>query len=252
MPSLAERVVTVSAELGVRILAPIERWIGRRSPIGDTAFYDPAVLSWTDEFEGHWLEIREELDAVLTDRDAIPAFQDLSVDQIDLSDDERWKTYFLFGYGFEVPEHTAACPRTAELVRAIPGMKTAMFSILAPGKHIPHHRGPYKGVVRYHLGLTVPEPAADCRIRVGDEIRHWDEGASLLFDDTYDHEVWNETDGERVVLFLDVVRPLTGIAGHINRVLLWVIAHSPLVADARRRQRRWTAEHSRPETVAVS
>ena len=106
---------------------------------------------------------------MLVDRAAIPAFQDISVDQIDLSDDDRWQTYFLFGYGFEVREHTAACPRTTELVRAVPGMKTAMFSILAPGKHIPHHRGPYKGVLRHHLGLIVPEPAQDCRIRVGDE-----------------------------------------------------------------------------------
>ena len=120
-------------------------------------------------------------------------------------------------------------------------MKTAMFSILAAGKHIPNHRGPYKGVLRHHLGLIVPEPAADCRIRVGDEIRHWTEGGSLVFDDTYDHEVWNDTDGERVVLFLDVVRPLTGVAAHINTALLWLIAHSPLIADARRRQARWTA-----------
>jgi beta-hydroxylase len=240
---IGERIVAPSTELGVRILEPIERWIGRRSPVGDTPFYDPATFPWIADLEDSWTDIRDELDAVLTDRDAIPAFQDISVDQIELSDDDRWKTYFLFGYGFEVAEHTAACPRTAELMRAVPGMKTAMFSILAPGKHIPNHRGPYKGVLRYHLGLIVPEPAEGCRIRVDDEIRHWNEGASLLFDDTYDHEVWNDTDGERVVLFVDVVRPLTGVARHINTALLGLIAHSPLIGDARRRQRQWTAEH---------
>jgi aspartyl/asparaginyl beta-hydroxylase (cupin superfamily) len=237
-----ERIVTVSAVLGVVILLPIERWIGRRSPVGDTPFYDVAQFPWIAELERHSAQIRAELEQVLTDRSAIPAFQDISVDQVDLSDDDRWQTYFLFGFGFEVPEHTAACPRTAELVRAVPGMKTAMFSILAPGKHIPHHRGPYKGLLRHHLGLIVPEPAEACRIRVGDEIRHWTEGASLLFDDTYDHEVWNDTGGQRVVLFLDVVRPLTGAARRLNTGLLWVIAHSPLVRDARRRQARWTAD----------
>jgi aspartyl/asparaginyl beta-hydroxylase (cupin superfamily) len=236
------RVVTVSAELGVRIIEPIERWIGRRSPVGDTPFYDTARFAWVAELERHWTEIRAEVEEVLRDRSAIPAFQDISVDQIDLSDDDRWQTYFLFGYGFEVAEHTAACPRTTELVRAVPGMKTAMFSILAPGKHIPNHRGPYKGVLRHHLGLIVPEPAQACRIRVGDEIRHWTEGGSLLFDDTYDHEVCNATGGRRVVLFLDVVRPLAGVARLLNSALLWVIAHSPLVRDARRRQARWTAE----------
>ena len=54
--------------------------------------------------------------------------------------------------------------------------------------------------------------------------------------------MWNDTDDERVVLFLDVVRPLTGVAAHINTALLWLIAHSPLIADARRRQARWTAK----------
>ena len=56
--------------------------------------------------------------------------------------------------------------------------------MLSPGKHIPAHRGPYKGVLRYHLGLKIPEPREGCRIRVGEEVRHWEEGASLLFDDT--------------------------------------------------------------------
>jgi aspartyl/asparaginyl beta-hydroxylase (cupin superfamily) len=236
-----ERVVTVTAEQGVKVLEPIERWIGRRSPVGNTPFVELERFPWVAELEAHWEEIRAEVERVLEDRDAIPPFQEISVDQVDLSDDDRWVTYFLFGYGFEVEEHTAACPRTTELVRAVPGMKTAMFSILAAGKHIPHHRGPYKGVLRHHLGLIVPEPTADCRIRVGEEIRHWTEGGSLVFDDTYDHEVWNDTDGQRVVLFLDVVRPLTGMAAHINTALLWLIAHSPLIADARRRQARWTA-----------
>ena len=100
------------------------------------------------------------------------------------------------------------CPRTAALMREIPGMTTAMFSILSPRKHILDHRGPYKGVLRYHLGLIVPRDAEACRIRVGEDIRHWEEGKSMIFDDTFNHEVWNDTDETRVVLFVDVLRPL--------------------------------------------
>jgi len=250
--ALRERIVTVSAEIGVKILEPIERWIGRRSPVGDTPFYDNDKFPWIAGLQSHWQEIRAELEPLLADRDAIPAFHDISVDQVDLSGDRQWQTYFLYGYGFEVPEHTAACPRTAELCRAVPGMKTAMFSILQPGKHIPHHRGPYKGVLRYHLGLIVPEPNERCRIRVGDEWRHWTEGGSVVLDDTYDHEVFNDTDGTRVVLFLDVVRPLTGFAEKLNRFLLWVIAHSPLVSDARRRQQQWTANVEQRRAATTS
>ena len=100
------------------------------------------------------------------------------------------------------------CPQTAALMREIPGMTTAMISILSPRKHILDHRGPYKGVLRYHLGLIVPEDAEACRIRVGEDIRHWQEGKSMVFDDTFNHEVWNDTDETRVVLFVDVLRPL--------------------------------------------
>ena len=103
-------------------------------------------------------------------------------------------------------------------MREIPGMKTAMFSILSPRKHILDHRGPYKGVLRYHLGLIVPEDAESCRIRVGEDFRHWEEGKSMIFDDTFNHEVWNDTDETRVVLFVDVLRPLPEPEATINRV----------------------------------
>ena len=137
----------------------------------------------------------------------LPNFQDISKDQIEITNDDRWKTFFLYGYGFEAKLGVEMCPKTAALMREIPGMKTAMFSILSPRKHILDHRGPYKGVLRYHLGLIVPRKAEKCRIRVGEDIRHWQEGQSLMFDDTFNHEVWNDTDETRVVLFVDVLRP---------------------------------------------
>ena len=160
------------------------------------------------EVERNWPIIREELDRILVDRHKLPNFQEISKDQIEITDDDRWKTFFLYGYGFKTDLGTQMCPRTAALMERIPGMTTAMFSILAPGQHILHHRGPYKGVLRYHLGLIVPARKEDCRIRVGEEIRHWEQGKSLIFDDTYDHEVWNDTDETRVILFVDVIRPL--------------------------------------------
>ena len=96
---------------------------------------------------------------MLERRDALPNFQDISTDQATITDDDRWKTYFLYGFGFRSDANCARCPETARLVAAVPGMQTAMFSILAPGKHIPEHNGPYKGVIRYHLGIKVPRDA---------------------------------------------------------------------------------------------
>ena len=116
---------------------------------------------------------------------------------------------------------------------------TAWFSILAPGKHIPPHRGLYAGVLRYHLGLVIPEPKQQCRIRVEDQVHHWDEGRGMLFDDTYDHEVWNDTDGVRVILFMDVLRPLPPPLALLNKLIIKGIALSPYVQDAKKNQEKW-------------
>jgi aspartyl/asparaginyl beta-hydroxylase (cupin superfamily) len=102
-----------------------------------------------------------------------------------------------------------------------------------------HDRGPYKGVLRYHLGLIVPEDAESCRIRVGEDICHWEEGKSMVFDDTFNHEVWNDTDDTRVVLFVDVMRPLPFPESLINRLIVKAIGLSPFVLDAKRNQQAW-------------
>ncbi len=237
--SLWERVVEWTIAVGERILVPIERFIGQRSLVGDETFFPLARFPWVAHVEQNWETIREELLGVLEDREALPNFQDISKDQIEITDDDRWKTFFIYGYGFQADLGVEMCPRTAALMREIPGMTTAMLSILSPHKHILDHRGPYKGVLRYHLGLIVPRKAEQCRIRVGDEIRHWEEGQSMIFDDTFNHEVWNDTDETRVVLFVDVLRPLPFPDSLINRAILKAIAFSPFVLDAKRNQRSW-------------
>lgn len=237
--SLWDRTVQLTIAVGERILAPIERWIGRRSLVGDATFFPVERFPWIAEVEAHTDVIREELERVLADRDALPNFQDISKDQIEITDDDHWKTFFLFGYGFRARMNTEMCPRTSEIMQRIPGMTTAMFSILSPRKHILDHRGPYKGVLRYHLGLIIPQDRESCRIRVGDDIRHWEEGKSLIFDDTFNHEVWNDTDETRVVLFVDVIRPLPFPESLINKLIIKVIGISPFVQDAKRNQEAW-------------
>jgi beta-hydroxylase len=237
--SLWDRVVQWTIAGGERILVPVERFIGRRSLVGDATFFPVERFPWIQHVEENWTVIREELERVLDDHAGLANFQDISKDQIEITDDDRWKTFFLYGYGFKAKLGVEMCPRTAALMEQIPGMKTAMFSILSPRKHILDHRGPYKGVLRYHLGLIVPSDAEACRIRVGDDIRHWQEGKSLVFDDTFNHEVWNDTDETRVVLFVDVLRPLPFPESLINRLIVAAIGYSPFVLDAKRNQEAW-------------
>jgi beta-hydroxylase len=108
--------------------------------------------------------------------------------------------------------------------------------------HIKRHRGSYKGVLRCHLGLIVPEPRANVRMTVGDALVHWDEGKCVIFDDTHKHEVWNDTDSIRVVLLFDIRRPLPAWLTHVNKALLGLAAYLPEVRRAARTQREWEAQ----------
>lgn len=226
-------------KFGRKILLQVHKAIGRASLVGNTPFFSKACFPWAKELENNWHVIREELDRVLHHRDDLPNFQDISPDQKHLSKGDKWKTFFFFAYGLEAPANAARCPRTMALLKAIPGAQTAFFSILSPRMHIPAHCGPYKGVIRCHLGLVVPKPERDCRLRVADTIAHWKEGKTLFFDDTFEHEVWNETDGVRVVLFMDVLRPLRFPMSAINRFVIKAIAASPFVTDAKKNHDAW-------------
>ncbi|WP_299484721.1 aspartyl/asparaginyl beta-hydroxylase domain-containing protein [Acaryochloris sp. IP29b_bin.137] len=227
-------------QVGAPILQQFEKLIPHYSKVGDAPFLDVSQFEWTQTLEMNWEMIRQELDGVLTHSERLPNFQDISPDQAtSTSKDDLWKTYFLYGYGCRAEQNCQRCPETTRLIEQIPGMKTAFFSIMLPGKHIPEHRGPYKGVVRCLLGLKIPEPNEACRIRVHDQIRYWQEGKTMVFDDTYLHEAWNETDQIRVVLFLDIVRPLRFPLSWLNQVLIQLIAWSPYIRDAQANQKKW-------------
>jgi len=243
--TVRERVVDTTTRIGEKAVRWTDGYFGRHSLVGDHTFFDPGSFDWVRRLEDGAPVIRKELDEVLRYHDDLPNFQDISTDQYSITDDDRWKTFFFYGYGFTAGKNVERCPATARLLREIPGMTTAMFSILSPHKHIPPHGGPYKGVLRYHLGLMVPEPADQCGIRVGDDVRHWREGGSLVFDDTWEHEAWNRTDGTRVVLFVDFKRPLAGAAKVLNEAVLKLIGFSPFIQDAKARHNAWEKRFER-------
>ncbi|MCC5669482.1 aspartyl/asparaginyl beta-hydroxylase domain-containing protein [Nostoc sp. CHAB 5784] len=216
-----------------------EKLIRHFSLIGDATFYDSHQFSWVVDLESNWTTIRKELEEVLKYEDYLPNFQDISPEQYYLTKDNRWKTYFFYAYGLKAENNCQICPETSRLIEKVPGMKTAFFSILLPHKHIPEHCGPYKGVIRYHLGLIVPQPKENCRIRVGNDFGYWEEGKSLIFDDTFEHEVWNDTDANRVVLFLDVLRPMRFPFSVINELIIKLISWTPFIQDALLNQKEW-------------
>lgn len=195
---------------------------------GERTFFESEEYPWVADVESEWMAIRKELEKLMLHREEIPNFQDYSEGQRALTQDDQWKTFFFFAFGNKEKENCERCPETVRILEKIPGMNTAMFSILGPGKHIPPHRGPYKGVLRYHLGLIIPKPEGSCRIRVGSDIRAWKEGKSLIFDDSHEHEVWNDSDSYRVVLFVNFVRPTIFPLSAVNQSILWMRGRRPL------------------------
>jgi ornithine lipid ester-linked acyl 2-hydroxylase len=233
-----ERPGTVT-RLFMAIVAFVERLNLKLSRLGNPCVHDLAAFPWAASVEREWRVIRDELDRVLLRKAELPNVQDLTAEAAALSRDAGWKIFPLVAYGLRSQPNIDLCPETWRILQAIPGLTTAMFSILEPGKRIPPHRGPYNGVLRLHLGLIVPEPHERLAIRVGPERRHWQEGQALIFDDAYEHEAWNETAGVRVVLFVDFEKPLRFPASALNRLLLGLAVFTPFVREGGDKLRRW-------------
>lgn len=122
--------------------------------------------------------------------------------------DKGWKRFYLKWYSASCdPLAQKLCPQTCALLQAMPNVKLAMFSILEPGSRIVEHSGLFRGCYRYHMGIETPQDDG-CFINVGGEQYSWRDGQDVLFDDTFMHFVNNNTQKRRIVLFLDVERPL--------------------------------------------
>jgi len=170
-------------------------------------------------FDKNYPIIKKELEQVLPHKNDMPRYHELDKYQKRISgrkDTEKdWRIFYLNGMGIKVTENYRRCPETAKLVDTIPNIFQAFFSILDGGKSIPDHKGPYRGFLRYHLGLKVPEENPPT-IRVKDHFYTWKEGESILFDDSFNHEIYNECKDIRVVLIVDVMRPLPIFAHQVN------------------------------------
>lgn len=116
---------------------------------------------------------------------------------------QGWDVFGLYAFGRKLAQNCALCPQTTRLIEQVPGLTTAGFSSLKPGTHIAPHTGYTNAVLRCHLGLIVPD---GCKMRVGSEVRQWEEGKALIFDDTVEHEVWHNGDRPRIILLLDFLR----------------------------------------------
>ncbi|PBC11905.1 aspartyl/asparaginyl beta-hydroxylase domain-containing protein [Mesorhizobium sp. WSM3859] len=162
------------------------------------------------KFAAAWQDIRDE--ALAAKLNKAPRFHDIMPEQADISanDGLDWRMFVLKAYDMTVPENLARMPVLSRLLTECPEVKSAAVSFLAPRKHIPPHRGPFRGIMRFHLGLVIPKqpdgrPATI--MMINHEERRIADGECMLWDDTFEHEVTNNSDQPRVALLLDVWRP---------------------------------------------
>lgn len=215
---------------------------------GDKPFFDKKLLSATDDLEAAYPLIRNEVDEVMKRYNELAPFQTMSPDQEYLSQDEGWKFFFLKCAGVNFRKNQAMMPLTMKVIKQHPQIVSAYLSILAPQKRLPPHRGPWPGVLRAHLGVIVPDSQRGRPyLTVARRDYYWKEGKVVLFDDTYEHEAHNPTNFIRVVLFMDVIRPMRFPWNVINRVLISFVWIFPYVWVALLRHRKWSKKfHAEP------
>jgi beta-hydroxylase len=188
------------------LMAPINTFMYLFSRVPNTPYIDVALFPSLKALTDNWREIREEAMALMRvgQVKASDQYNDIGFNSFFKS---GWKRFYLKWYDDSHPSAKELCPKTVALLKQIPEVKAAMFTELPPGSRLVRHRDPYAGSLRYHLGLLTPNDNA-CYIDVDGERYAWRDGESVMFDETYIHYAENATQGDRLILFCDIERPL--------------------------------------------
>lgn len=183
-------------------------------------FFRREMFDWVPELEKRTPEIRAEMIAALGEatEEFQPYVQYAAGEPVnqwaELNHSRQWTSFHLYRAGKPVPQNIERCPKTAEALKLIDAVHLAgtcpnvMFSVLQPKAKIPPHHGESNARLVAHLPLVVPE---NCLFRVGYDNRRWVEGEVLIFDDTIEHEAWNDSDEIRVVMLFDVWNPMLSV-----------------------------------------
>jgi len=238
--------------IGKRARTGMNRFLSRFSLVPLDPILDTADFPWLRGLEAAAPAIQEEAKQVLRHIEAVPPINELSPDHREVAKEGGWRSFFLVGYGQRVEANCVRCPATMDALARVPGLVTALFSILEPGMHVGRHCGISKCIVIAHLGLFVPRAAERCRMQVEDRWVHWREGATFVFDDTFPHEVWNDTSENRVILLVQFQRPMSLIGRIITRILVWIVRKSPYIQDANANMNYWERRFQDSEARANS
>jgi len=216
----------------------IQPWFRGKNTLGVKKFYDADTVPITCDLESNFKDIRKEYDRIIKRYDEFAPFQTISPHQTYISNDDRWRMFFLKGAGLWFRKNCKLMPVTSTILRRHPYVVSAYVSVLGPRKKLNPHSGPYSGVLRLHLALDIPHPHR-CYMMVGGKRAYWREGHCLFFDDTYEHWAVNNTDELRAVLFMDVLKPLPRPLNWLNYFIVYTSRVFPYVFIPWFRHKRW-------------
>lgn len=220
--------------LGKRLRNPVNAFLAHQSLIPDTPVIPADYLPELAISHRQWQEIRDEAVRLLAGRKEVPPFGKISPDHRRIASGPQWKSFFFAGYGFRSARARHLCPQTARWLDRLPGLVVGFFSIMDGDTHVPRHRGLTKAWLNCHLPLVVPTAPGRCEIRIADRCYRWREGEWLVFDETCPHEVWNDTGEQRVVLMLQLRRPMRWPGRALASIIFRFVRRSSFVQDVRR------------------
>ncbi len=177
-------------------------------------FYERSEFRWLEAIEAAAPGMRAELEAVFAEEGAFKPYVEVDPNRPApanrLLGDPSWSAFYLWKGGEPVADNASRCPRTMEALSHAPMPQIrgrspmALFSLLRPGAHIAPHHGLLNTRLICHIPLITPP---NCRLRVGNETRSWEQGKALIFDDSIEHEAWNNSSETLGVLLFEIWRP---------------------------------------------
>ena len=195
---------------------------------------DLAGCTWNDHLEAAHRAIRAEWDAFEAAGGRLPRIEEL-IDE-DQGNEGTWRAGLLVSRGRPATALARRFPHTVQALEAVPGLWSALWSVLEPGAELHEHVGPNGGMLRYHLGVDC---GGDAALRVGEVTVPYVDGRGILFDDTAPHAAWNHGPRRRVTLFLEVLRPVEGPARWANAAVQRLIALDARYRGAPARADEW-------------
>jgi aspartyl/asparaginyl beta-hydroxylase (cupin superfamily) len=185
--------------------------------------------------EDRWEKIRDEYLSIRNEeRKNVLSVMDTKI--IGDFDDDFWEGWNMFPlriFNQDHKDNMKKMPVLSDILLSSNNITSAYISVLSPGKVLPPHHGPFAGILRYHLGLVIPdEKDGKCYITVNNKDYYWKNGEGKLFDEMYQHSAYNNTNKYRVILFLDIQKPLPSFLSEVNRRVINYVGQTPKIVES--------------------